>query len=104
VVTAAYRCVPMGPASGKVNSTQFAMVGSGSGGGRGVEWDDARRWAPGCVKVHAVSHLFDSLDIFVVLCVLAKHRFRCFFFLVSPLEASSKIPAPNANWENLVGE
>jgi len=29
-----------------------------------------RRWAPGGAKVHAVSQLFDSLDILVGLCVL----------------------------------
>jgi len=60
----------MGPASGKVNVTPFAMVGSGGGGGRAVDWDDARRWAPRGVKAHAVSQLFDSLDILVGLCVL----------------------------------
>ena len=56
-VTAACRCVPMGPASGNANATPYTMVGSGSRGGRGAEWDDARRWAPGGVKVHAVSQL-----------------------------------------------
>ena len=69
-VTAVCRRVPMGPASGKVNAIPSAIVGSSGGGGRAAEWDDARRWAPGGVKAHAVSQVFDSLDILVGLCVL----------------------------------
>jgi len=66
--------------------------------------DEARRWAPGGVKAHAVSQLFDSLDILVGLYVLdGVQALLPLFLLKIPSPILDGLPAPNAICENLVG-